>query len=58
MDLIHAPKELKNFRKTSVPYDSKSSAWKTPFETLRKKVGSSSNGSVRFGENHQSDHSI
>ena len=28
MDLIHTPKELKNFRKTGAPYDSKSSAWK------------------------------
>ena len=37
MDLIHTPKELKNFRKTVVPYDSKSSAWKRSFETLRKK---------------------
>jgi len=26
MDLIHTPKELKNFRETGVPYDSKSSA--------------------------------
>ena len=24
----------------------------------QEKVGSSSNGNVRFGENHQSDHSI
>ena len=37
MDLIHTPKVLKNFRKTGVPYDSKSSAWKRSFETLRKK---------------------
>jgi hypothetical protein len=44
MDLIHISKELNNFRKTDVPYDSKSSAC--------------SNGSVRFGENHQSAHSI
>ena len=44
MDLVHTLKELKNFRKTGVPYDSKNSAC--------------SNGNVRFGENHQSDHSI
>jgi len=37
MDLIHTPKELKNFRRTGAPYDSNSSAWKTSFETLRKK---------------------
>src|SRR5882762_5782697 len=37
MDLIRTPKELKNLRKTGVPYDSKSSAWKIWFETLRKK---------------------
>ena len=37
MNLIHTPKVLKNFRKTGVPYDSKSSAWKRSFETLRKK---------------------
>jgi len=37
MDLIHTPKELKNFCNTGVPYDSNSSAWKTSFETLRKK---------------------
>jgi hypothetical protein len=37
MDLIHTPKQLKNFRKTGVPYDSKSSAWKRSFETIRKK---------------------
>jgi len=37
MALIHTLKELKNFRKTGVPYDSKSSAWKKSFETLRKK---------------------
>jgi hypothetical protein len=36
MDLIHTPKELKNFRKTGAPYDSKSSAWITSFETLWK----------------------
>src|SRR5467141_1990436 len=37
MDLIHILKGLKKFRKTGVPYDSKSSAWKRSFETLRKK---------------------
>src|SRR5260370_6012070 len=37
MDLIHTLKGLKNSRKTGVPYDSKSSAWKRSFETLRKK---------------------
>src|SRR5882724_4989277 len=37
MDLLYALKELKNFRKTGVPSDSKSAAWKTPFDTLRKK---------------------
>ena len=37
MDLIHTLKELKNFRKTGVPSDSKNAAWKTPFDTLRKK---------------------
>ena len=37
MNLIHTLKELKNFRKTGLPHDSKSSAWKTSFETLRKK---------------------
>ena len=37
MDLIQTPKEMKNFRKTGVPYNSKSSAWRTWFETLRKK---------------------
>jgi len=37
MDLIHFLKELKNFRKTGVPSDSESPAWKTPFDTLRKK---------------------
>ena len=37
MDLIHTLKELKNFRKTGVPSDSKNPAWKIPFETLRKK---------------------
>ena len=34
MDLIHTPKQLKNFRKTGVPYDSKSSAWISPKRTL------------------------
>ncbi len=37
MDLIYLLKELKNFRKTGVPSDSKGAAWKTPFEALRKK---------------------
>ena len=37
MDLIDTLKGLKNSRKTGVPYDSKSSAWKRSFETLRKK---------------------
>jgi SAM-dependent methyltransferase len=37
MDLLYALKELKNFRKTGAPSDSKSVAWKTPFDTLRKK---------------------
>ena len=58
MDLIDTLKGLKNSRKTGVPYDSKSSAWGNIVRNYREKVGSSSNGSVRFGENHQSDHSI
>ena len=37
MDLLYALKELKNFRKTGMPSDSKGAAWKTPFDTLRKK---------------------
>ena len=37
MNLIHTLKELKNSRKIGVPYDSKSSAWKRSFETLRIK---------------------
>ncbi|HEV1995532.1 MAG TPA: class I SAM-dependent methyltransferase [Candidatus Acidoferrum sp.] len=37
MDLINTLKEWKNFRKTGVPADSKGPAWKTPFDTLRKK---------------------
>jgi hypothetical protein len=37
MDLIDTLKEVKNLRKTGVPYDSESPAWKTPFETTRKK---------------------
>jgi len=37
MDLLYALKELKNFRKTGAPADSKGAAWKTPFDTLRKK---------------------
>ena len=58
MDLINTLKELKNFRKTGVPYHSKSSAWKSFVRNSQEKVRSSSNGSVRFGENHQSDRSI
>ena len=37
MDLIHTLKGLNKFRKTGVPYDSKSSAWETSFETIGKK---------------------
>jgi len=37
MDLLNTLKEWKNFRKTGVPSDSKNAAWKTPFDTLRKK---------------------
>jgi 2-polyprenyl-3-methyl-5-hydroxy-6-metoxy-1,4-benzoquinol methylase len=37
MDLLYALKELKNFRKTGRPSDSRSAAWKMPFDTLRKK---------------------
>ena len=37
MNLIHTLKELKSFCKTGLPHDSKSSAWKRSFETLRKK---------------------
>ena len=37
MNLLYKLKELKNFRKTGMPSDSKSAAWKTPFDTLRKK---------------------
>jgi len=37
MDLIDTLKGLKNSRQTGVPYDSESPAWKTPFETIRKK---------------------
>jgi len=37
MNLIHTLKELKNSRKIGVPYDSKSLAWETSFETIRKK---------------------
>jgi len=58
MDLIDTRKGLKNSRKTGVPYDSASSAWGIIVRNYQEKVGSSSNGNVRFGENHQSDHSI
>lgn len=37
MNLIYTLKELKNFRKTGRPSDSKTAAWKNPFDTLRKK---------------------
>src|SRR5271170_1448373 len=37
MDLIYLLKELKNFRKTGMPSDSKGAPWITPFDTLRKK---------------------
>jgi 2-polyprenyl-3-methyl-5-hydroxy-6-metoxy-1,4-benzoquinol methylase len=37
MGLFQTLKELKNFRKTGAPSDSKNAAWKTPFDTLRKK---------------------
>jgi len=37
MDLFNTLKELKNSRKTGVPYDSENSAWKTSFKTLGKK---------------------
>ena len=58
MDLIHTLKELKNFCNTGVPYDSKSSAWKSSFETLRKKRDQVPTRTSASEKNHQSDHSI
>ena len=37
MGLMYRIRELKNFRKTGTPSDSKSAEWKKPFDTLRKK---------------------
>ena len=58
MDLIHTLKELKKLPQDRRALRLKEFCMENIVRNSQEKVGSSSNGSVRLGENHQSDHSI